>query len=79
MDAGTFRLEGEGAGSGSRIDGVHLDAIQAQVRVGPPGPCSAPGRLVIPVKVTGHGKPGHVLVNLAVDVEIVVDDEDKTV
>lgn len=75
MSVGTFRLEGESAGStGSRIEGVHLEAIQGQIHVGPAGPGSAPGRLTIPVKVTGRGKPGHVLVNLAVDVEIVVDD-----
>jgi len=80
MGLGNIRLEGEGAGgSGSRVEGAHLEALRAQVHVGPSGPGSAPGRLTIPVKVTGHGKPGHVLVNLAVDVEIVVDDEDKTV
>jgi len=37
---------------------------------------SADGRLRIPVRLAGNGKPGHVLVNLAVDVEIVVDDDD---
>jgi len=30
--------------------------------------------LRIPIKVSGNGKPGHLLVNLAVDVEIVVDE-----
>jgi signal recognition particle receptor subunit beta len=41
----------------------------------------APGerRLTIPIRLTEKGKPGHVIVNLAVDVEIVVDGEDKTV
>jgi signal recognition particle receptor subunit beta len=36
-------------------------------------------RLRIPVRVSGNGKPGHVIVNLAVDVEILVDEDDKTV
>jgi signal recognition particle receptor subunit beta len=36
-------------------------------------------KLRIPIKVSGKGKPGHVVVNLAVDVEIVVDEEDKTI
>lgn len=42
-----------------------------------PGPdgCSG-GRLKIPVKVKGNGKPAHVIVNFAVDVEILVDEED---
>jgi hypothetical protein len=31
----------------------------------------------IPVKLSQGGKSGHVLVNLAVDVEIVVDGEDR--
>jgi signal recognition particle receptor subunit beta len=31
--------------------------------------------LRVPIKISGHGKPGHFLVNLAVDVEIVVDDD----
>jgi signal recognition particle receptor subunit beta len=33
-------------------------------------------QLKIPVKVKGNGKPAHVIVNFAVDVEIVVDEED---
>jgi signal recognition particle receptor subunit beta len=36
-------------------------------------------RLTIPVKVASNGKPGHVIVNLAVDVEVVIDEQDKTV
>jgi signal recognition particle receptor subunit beta len=36
-------------------------------------------RLRIPIRVSGNGKPGHVIVNLAVDVEILVDEDDKTV
>ena len=36
-------------------------------------------RLIIPVRVGGNGKPGHVVVNLAVDVEVVVEEHDKTV
>ena len=34
------------------------------------------GRLRIPVKVKGNGKPAHVIVTFAVDVEIQVDDEE---
>ncbi len=37
------------------------------------------GKLTIPIRVSSGGKPGHVVVNLAVDVEIVVDEEDQTI
>ena len=32
-------------------------------------------RLRIPIRLSGPGKTGHVVVNLAVDIEIVVDDD----
>jgi hypothetical protein len=35
--------------------------------------------LRIPIKVSNNGKPGHVIVNLAVDVEVLVDEDDHTV
>jgi signal recognition particle receptor subunit beta len=37
------------------------------------------GRLRVPVKVSGNGKPGHVVLNLAVDIEILTEEDDKTV
>jgi signal recognition particle receptor subunit beta len=37
---------------------------------------SGEGHLKIPVKVKGNGKPAHVIVNFAVDVEILVDEEE---
>ena len=37
------------------------------------------GRLRVPVRVSGNGKPGHVILNLAVDIEILTDEDDKTV
>jgi signal recognition particle receptor subunit beta len=36
-------------------------------------------KLRVPIKLSGNGKPGHVVVNLAVDVEIVVEEDDQTV
>ncbi len=36
-------------------------------------------KLRIPIRVSGGGKPGHVVLNVAVDLEIVVDDQDNTV
>jgi hypothetical protein len=76
-----FRVGGVGVGSpdGGRIEAGHFEAIRTQVHLGAAGSQAPTERLTIPIKVTGRGKPGHVLVNLAVDVEIVVDDEDKTV
>lgn len=42
--------------------------------------CAGPdGKLRIPVKVIGNGKQGHVVVNLAVDIEVITDDNDKTI
>ena len=76
-----FRVGAGGVGSpdGGRIEAGHFGAIASQVHVGRLQPGAPSERLTIPIKVTGTGKPGHVLVNLAVDVEIVVDDDDKTV
>jgi signal recognition particle receptor subunit beta len=37
---------------------------------------SSEGHLKIPVRVKGNGKPAHVIVNFAVDVEILVDEEE---
>ena len=37
------------------------------------------GKISIPVKVAGSGKPGHVILNLAVDIEILTEEDDKTV
>jgi len=66
---------------GAGVDRTTLDAITGNTyRLEDEGGlASGPARLTIPVKVTARGKPGHVLVNLAVDVEIVVDEQDKTV
>jgi hypothetical protein len=55
---------GRGRGSRSGADAV-AGSCERQIR--------------IPVRVSGNGKPGHVIVNLAVDVEILVDEDDKTV
>jgi hypothetical protein len=46
-----------------------LEPNQVEVTSGPDQ------RLHIPVKIKGNGKPGHVVLNLAVDVEIVVDED----
>jgi hypothetical protein len=65
-DEGRHRVGARGRRRGSRsaADGVA-------------GTCER--KLRIPVRVSGDGKPGHVIVNLAVDVEILVDEDDKTV
>jgi signal recognition particle receptor subunit beta len=67
--------------AGTRVDAGHFAPVSGQA--------SSDGgeiaysvnagdtRLKIPIKVLGKGKPGHVLVNLAVDVEVIVD-EDQT-
>ena len=57
-------------------------STRVKASVGVPGTGvarSACERLRIPVRVSGNGAPGHVIVNLAVDVEILVDEDDKTV
>lgn len=64
-----------------RIDAGHFEPISR-----PNSPTASDARasvvgvqgknIRIPIKLLGNGKPGHVLVNLAVDVEIVVDDEE---
>jgi hypothetical protein len=71
---------GGGMGGGSLGRGAGLDGASSQVRLdlGRAGE-TAGGRVTIPIRVLGKGKPGHVLVNLALDLEIVVDDEGKTV
>jgi hypothetical protein len=66
----------------ARIDAGHFEPIS-----GPGSPTGQDSRapaapaqgksIRIPIKLSGNGKPGHVLVNLAVDVEIVVDAEDR--
>ncbi len=63
-----------------RVDAGHFEPIRTGVRLQQDYSAGTPGKkLTIPIKVTGKGKPGHLVVNLAVDVEIVVDEEDKTV
>ena len=42
-------------------------------------PTLSDGKLRIPIRLSKGGKPGHVVVNVAVDVEIVVDEDDQTV
>lgn len=65
--------------AGTRIDAGHFAPVSGQafsdggetaysVNAGD-------ARLRIPIKISGKGKPGHVLVNLAVDVEVVVDED----
>jgi hypothetical protein len=63
-----------------RINAGHFAPIPGQA--GPyearPGAVTlSPGEnsLRIPIKISGKGKPGHVLVNLAVDVEVVVEED----
>jgi signal recognition particle receptor subunit beta len=68
--SGASTEEGESPGGLSRL-GEFAPAT------GPGGTCDR--KLRIPIKVSGDGKPGHVIVNLAVDVEIVVEEEDETV
>ncbi len=60
---------GDGTRGGRRGYRAGADAVA--------GSCER--QIRIPVRVSGNGKPGHVIVNLAVDVEILVDEDDKTV
>jgi len=65
---------------GGRVDAGHFERLSreasSQVGRSADGPDN---KLTIPIRVTGSGKPCHVIVNLAVDVEIVGDETDKTV
>jgi len=49
------------------------DKLRVTHRVDPGG--QAERKLKIPIRLSGPGKTGHVVVNLAVDIEIVVDDD----
>jgi len=64
-----------------RIDAGHFEPISGEnSQTGESSAHLVPtadGKLRIPVRLAGKGKPGHVLVNLAVDVEIVVDQDGK--
>ena len=51
------------------------DKLRVTHRVPPGGQTER--KLKIPIRLSDPGKTGHVIVNLAVDIEIVVDDDDK--
>jgi signal recognition particle receptor subunit beta len=57
------------AGTGQSVEITHSARIAA----------GKGGKLSIPVRVGGNGKPGHVILNLAVDIEILTEEDDKTV
>jgi hypothetical protein len=61
--------EDAGAAAGYPVELTHAAGVTA----------GSGGRLRIPVKVSGNGKPGHVILNLAVDIQILTEEDDKTV
>jgi hypothetical protein len=65
--------------AGTRIDAGHFAPVSSQVscdgRETAYSVNAGDTRLKIPIRISGKGRPGHVLVNLAVDVEVVVDED----
>lgn len=65
-------------GSGDSLKQESPDSNNSQILISTQG-LARDGKLRIPIRLSGGAKPGHVVLNVAVDLEIIVDDDNDTV